>query len=251
MRIGAFVLHLRRAEKRRANANKLIESCGLEAEIWPAVDGSKLPSSDVGRVVRPHLFDPLYPFELKIGEVGCFLSHRQIWAEIVRRDLDYGLVFEDDVSLDTEVFAVALDLAVRYVGDLGYVQLQNRPTTGAVQLIDRQASCTLTVPLVTPLRASAQVISRDAARQLVDRSERFDRPVDTYVQSHWATGIRPGVVFPSGVSTISDQLDGSTIQTGQKTAIQKFGREISRFRYRRAVKRFSARSTAPVPASTP
>ncbi len=245
MQSGAFVLHLARAEKRRENALQLRDSCGLAGEVWPAIDGARLTSSERAAVVRAQLFDPPYPFALKTGEIGCFLGHRQIWAEIVRRGLDHALVFEDDVTLDVSVFDQALDLAAQHIATYGYIQLQNRPAKDPGALIDRAGSCTMTLPVVTPLRASAQMISGAAARRLLDMSQRFDRPVDTFVQSHWHTGLRPAVIYPAGVRTISDQLDGSTIQMGRKSRWEKLRREIARFRYRRAVQQFSHGSSAP------
>ncbi len=248
MQVHVFVLHLARASARRDNAQTLLENAqdiaGTTGELWPAVDGSTLSASELSSRVGSNLFDPAYPFTLKTGEIGCFLSHRAIWAEIVRRDLDAGLIFEDDVTLDTEVFATAFELAAQHVSELGYVQLQNRPVKGTAHLVERRGPCELTVPAVTPVRASAQLISKSAAQRLLSGSENFDRPVDTYVQSHWFTGFRPGVIYPSGVSTISEQLDGSTIQVRPKSVVEKLRREKNRFFYRRAVAKYSATSRA-------
>lgn len=245
MRTGAFVLHLTRAAKRRPNALRLIDDCGLEGELWPAVDGSKLTPDEVTAAYRDHLFDPPYPFPLKLGEVGCFISHRQIWAEIVRRDLDHALVFEDDVALDKDQFQQALTLARDHIGDLDFIEFQNRPPEGKTQPIGQSGGCVLSLPEVTPLRLSAEMISRRAAERLLEFSAPFDRPADTYVQCHWHTSLQPAVIYPSGVSTISDQLDGSTIQASKKSLGERIHREIGRFRYRRAVDRFSRQNPGP------
>lgn len=243
----AFVLHLTRARARRANAETLAHTCGLPGEIWAAVDGAALAPAALRAQLGVGLFAPRYPFVLRPGEIGCFLSHRQIWAEIIRRDLDHALVLEDDVALDPGRFPEALALATRHVRTRGYVQLQNRPARGPARLLDQAGGCRLTLPEVAPLRASAQLISRDAAARLLERSDSFDRPVDTFVQSHWFTGLRPGVVFPAGVRTISDRLDGSTIQGGRKPLSEKLWREGARFLYRRRVRRLSRQSPAPLP----
>jgi len=245
MAAHAFVLHLARAQARRENAQALLADCGMPGEIWPAVDGGALPTDDLTAQVGAEIFAPTYPFSLRPGEVGCFLSHRQIWAEIIRRDLDYALVLEDDVALDPSVFPQALALAERKVKALGYIQLQTRPPRGPAMLLDQDGRCRLTQPVVTPVRASAQIISRSGARLLLEKSTRFDRPVDTYVQSHWFTGLRPGVVFPAGVQTISDQLEGSTIQVGRKSMWERVWRECARAIYRYRLARFSRQSRAP------
>lgn len=247
MAAQAFVLHLTRARKRRENAHALLDACGLPGEIWAAVDGAALDRADLTADLRPALFAPPYPFELRTGEIGCFLSHRQIWAEIVRRGLDHALVLEDDVQLDREVFPEALALATRHVAAFGYVQLQNRPVRGKATLIDTQGACQITLPVIAPVRASAQLISRAAAARLLEKAQGFDRPVDTYVQSHWFTGLRPAVIYPAGVRTIAETLDGSTIQIGRKSLSERLWREAARFLYRRRVARLSRQSPAPVP----
>ncbi|MAO25730.1 glycosyltransferase family 25 protein [Roseovarius sp.] len=240
----AFILHLTRASARRENAHRLRDSCGLPAEIWPAVDGAAMDDRELRARVDAGLFAPRYPFPLRMGEIGCFLSHRQIWAEILRRDLDHALILEDDVALDQDVFPTALTLAQKHVNRFGYVQLQNRPPRNPGEVIASEEQARLTQPLISPVRASAQVVSRRGAEHLLHHCERFDRPVDTFVQSHWFTGLRPAVVFPAGVRTISDDLEGSTIQTGGKTPIERIKREIARGFYRQALARASKTSKA-------
>ena len=246
MAIHAFVLHLLRAEKRRANAHELKDICGLEAEIWPAVDGSVMSATDLASTVGTQLFEPAYPFPLKTGEIGCFLSHRQIWAEIIRRDIDAALIIEDDAGLDPAPFDDALDLAIDHIQTLGYIQFQTRPPQGPKTLIDTRGDSVLVVPQLGGLRTTAQMVSGWAARLLLAQSDTFDRPVDTFVQSHWQTGLRPAMIHPSGVFEAADTLDGSTIQGGKKPLLQKLGREISRSRYRKSVSQLSRDSAAPV-----
>ena len=245
MQIGAFVLHLTRAEKRRANAHKLKDTSGLDAEIWPAVDGRALPSSDIAEILREQIFEPRYPFPLKTGEIGCFLSHRQIWAEIVRRGIPAGFIIEDDAGLEPGRFKNALTLAIDNIARLGYIQFQTRAPKEPRFLVDSAGGCALTVPQQGGLRTTAQMVSLEAAEHLLDLSRSIDRPVDTFVQSHWFTGLRPAAIYPSGVLEIGDTLDGSTIQGGRKSLLEKLRRELSRGRYRNAVTRLSRHSEAP------
>lgn len=240
----AFILHLTRATARRENAKRLRDDCGLPAEIWPAVDGAAMDDRDLKARVDAGLFAPRYPFPLRTGEIGCFLSHRQIWAEILRRDLDHALILEDDVELARDVIPTAISLAQKHVDRFGYVQLQNRPPNNPGATIDTRGQCRLTQPLVSPVRASAQMVSRRGAEQLLRHCKSFDRPVDTFVQSHWFTGLRPAVIFPAGVRTISEELEGSTIQTGRKTPLERIKREIARGCYRHALARASKASRA-------
>jgi len=241
----AFVLHLVRATARHENARSLLAGCGMQAEVWAAVDGRTMSQADLSACVGARLFAPAYPFALKTGEIGCFLSHRQIWAEIVRRDLDHALIIEDDAGIAPGPYAAALALARDHIADLGYIQFQTRPTQGPATVVDTNGSATLAVPRIGGLRTTAQMVGRAAAERLLHLSEVFDRPVDTFVQSHWHTGLRPAAIHPSGITDIAHRLDGSTIQGGTRTPLQKLGREWARMRYRRAVARAAKASPAP------
>ncbi len=242
----AFVLHLTRARARKENAHELLMTCGLPGEIWEAVDGQALSSDELAAPKAGPFFEPDYPFDLNVGEIGCFLSHRQMWAEIIRRELPWALIVEDDVKLDPMIFGQAQVLAERHIERMGYIQFQTS-SPGRPTVIDIEGPSLLTQPTVSPLRTSAQMVSVHAAQQLLDLSKKFDRPVDTFVQSHWHTGLRPGVVYPSGVSTLDEEVDGSTIQKDKgRGALEIVGREWSRMSYRRQVSRFSAQSPAPV-----
>ncbi len=74
---------------------------------------------------------------------------------------------------------------------------------------------TLNHPSAPPLRALAQFVSNAAARRLLAVTERFDRPVDTFLQMSWITGVELLTFTPSGVYEISERarrLDDSAPQ---------------------------------------
>ncbi|HAW48920.1 MAG TPA: glycosyl transferase family 25, partial [Roseovarius sp.] len=161
----AFVLHLVRASARRENAQALLAGCGMTGEVWAAVDGRAMSSTDLAACVGARLFAPVYPFGLKPGEIGCFLSHRQIWAEIVRRNLASAFIIEDDAEIAPEPYAAALALARDHVAELGYIQFQTRPSHGPATVVDTNGPATLSVPRMAGLRTTAQMVSRAAAER--------------------------------------------------------------------------------------
>lgn len=250
MKVHVFVLHLVRASARRDNAQALLADArdigGMKGEIWPAVDGASMSSTDLSASVGAQIFEPSYPFPLKAGEIGCVLSHRQIWAEMQMREADAALILEDDAEIDPDTFHAAVILAQTHIRDLGYIQFQTRAPKGTSHLVDISGDCRLVVPQLGGLRTTGQMISRAAAAHMLTLSDPFDRPIDTFVQSHWHTGLRPAMIYPSGIEDIADTLDGSTIQADDKSWTEKMGREFARARYRAGVSRLSRQSVAPV-----
>lgn len=244
MKVEGFVIHLGRAEKRGPQVERIVAASPVPMHVLPAVDGLQLTEEERGRHV-PELHRPRYPFELNPPEIGCFLSHRKAWAAILDRGLDAGLVVEDDVEIDGRTLNAGLVLACREVGRLGIVQFQVRDIARPGPVVARDGATTVHRPAVTPLRASCALYSSAAAARLLDLTDRFDRPVDTFIQMHWVTGVQPGIVVPSGVQEISAQVGGTTIQSPSGKRRGSLGdrlrREALRFVYRRRVALLSRR----------
>jgi glycosyl transferase family 25 len=231
--IQAFVIHLTRAEARRPQVDRILEACPVPAQVIEAIDGRALPAGEIDAVYsRNNLHAPRYPFELGVGEVGCFLSHRKAWQAIVDKGLEAGLVIEDDVEIDAPRFSEALELARKHVAEHGIIQFQVRKVAKPGQVIAAHGEVMLTRPVVVPLRASCTLYSRSAVKQLLEQTERFDRPVDTYMQMHWLTGLRPCIVIPSGVRDKSQQVGGTTIQARKTPFARRLLREVLRPLYR-------------------
>ncbi|MCY0093296.1 glycosyltransferase family 25 protein [Hoeflea ulvae] len=169
---------------------------------------------------------------MSAGEVGCFLSHRKAWQAIADAGLEAGLVIEDDVEIDTATFAPALELAQAYIATHGIIQFQVRDIARPGAVVASAGNVRLTRPVQIPLRASCTLYSRSAAHQLLAQTARFDRPVDTYMQMHWLTGLRACLVLPSGVSDKGSEIGGTTIQARNLALPQRLRREILRPLYR-------------------
>lgn len=235
MQIIGLVIHLARASARKPVADRLVAGCGVPARLLQAVDGGAMDPAALAALApaRPHA--PRYPFALRPGEYGCFLSHRAAWQALLDSDAEAALILEDDMELGPD-FPDALRLATRHVARMGYVQFQTRAVQG--DAIDCEGACVLYRPKVTPLRTSGQLVHRDAARHLLTLTTTIDRPVDTFLQMHWLTGMHLGSIAPSGLTDISMAAGGSTLKA-KRSLWSKLAREGQRWRYRRAVRRMS------------
>lgn len=239
--IQAFVIHLTRAEARRAQVDRIVAVCPVPATVIEAVDGRALPAEEIDAVYsRKSLHAPRYPFPLSDGEIGCFLSHRKVWQAIVDSGLEAGLIIEDDVEIDAIAFSRAVALAREHIGALGYIQFQTRPVKGQFTELIRDDDVSIVRPLVGQLRTSAQIVSAAHARMLLDLTGQFDRPVDSFLQMSWVTGSPLCCAVPPGISDRTQQSGGSTISQ-KKTLTDKISREIKRSIYRFQIRACSAR----------
>ncbi|XP_059200798.1 procollagen galactosyltransferase 2 [Centropristis striata] len=98
-----FLINLRRRSDRRDRMLRSLIVLGINATLTEAVDGKALNSSQLqamGIDMLPGYKDPYSERVLTRGEIGCFLSHWNIWKQVVQQELQQVLVLEDDVRFE-------------------------------------------------------------------------------------------------------------------------------------------------------
>jgi GR25 family glycosyltransferase involved in LPS biosynthesis len=207
----------------------------VPVHVLEAADGQNPNDSEFSRYSTEPLFGPEYPFEMKSGEIGCFISHRAAWSEIIARGWDAGLILEDDVSIDPKPFQRAFDLALNHVGPMTYTRFPWRQKEAVEACFAEEDDIKLFCPSHVGLGTQAQIVGRGAAERLLALTEQFDRPVDTFLQMTWKTGVEMRVIWPSGVSEISYALGGTTLTKAKRGLNEKIKAELLRTKYRRQI----------------
>ena len=199
-------------------------------KVVEAIDGSK-PDNNFLKNYTPRLLRPYYPFSLRSAEVACFQSHRKCWQEILDRGLEAALIIEDDVDIIDGEFTAAVKLAMKEIkmGDL--IRFPMKPREKPRNKSVRSDNISIFEPTVVGLGTQAQIVTYDAARRLLEKTEHFDRPIDVYLQLRWKHGVRVLTLWPNGVRERSSILGGSLI--GKETSKgDKLRRELLRPIYR-------------------
>ena len=119
---------------------------------------------------------------LSKGEIACFLSHRKVWRQIVDSKEPYSAVFEDDVifSQDASTYLSSLDW-IPADADLIKLEVLTRKL-----IVDKTPAKVINQKTVTRfyntnVGAAAYIISQNAAKKLLQLSERFYIPVDHFL----------------------------------------------------------------------
>ena len=229
----SYVIHMTSATARRVNAERLLRD--LPGATWvEAVDGRD-PAQVEGVETRPgDLFSPAYPFPLRAPEVGVFLSHRRCWEALVASGEDFALIVEDDLKVEPDSLARALNLIATVATAEMYVRLPVKQREVPARVLGRDGDMELMLPRRIGLQCIAQVVGRGAAARLLAVTEVIDRPVDTLLQMHWATGQPIHALLPNGNREVAAQIGGSTIQTKVRGRA-KLAREARRALYRARV----------------
>ncbi|XP_057565320.1 procollagen galactosyltransferase 1 isoform X2 [Hippopotamus amphibius kiboko] len=98
-----FMINLKRRQDRRERMLRALQEQEIECRLVEAVDGKAMNTSQVealGIQMLPGYQDPYHGRPLTKGELGCFLSHYNIWKEVVDRGLQKSLVIEDDLRFE-------------------------------------------------------------------------------------------------------------------------------------------------------
>ncbi|CAB1317802.1 unnamed protein product [Coregonus sp. 'balchen'] len=125
-----FLINLKHRIDRRDRMLSTLSVLGIDITLTEAVDGKALNSSQLqamGIDMLPGYKDPYSGRVLTRGEIGCFLSHYNIWKQVVEQGLQLVLVLEDDVRFEPRfrsrlvtimenVDRVGLDWDLIYVG---------------------------------------------------------------------------------------------------------------------------------------
>ncbi len=232
MRAEAFVIHLESAAARRPQVDALLQALPLPARVIYAVDGRSLSDAAVDAVYLRGLHRPRYPFPLRRTEIGCFLSHRKAWAAICENGLEAGLIVEDDVAFDNPGFGRALALAVETMQPADYVRFPYRSYTDRGRVLAKKEGVGLLEPVLPGAGMQVQLVGREAAALLLERTEKFDRPVDSFIQMRWLTGVRTLAMQPSGIREIGAALGGTLVQKKAKPWSEVISRAASRALHR-------------------
>lgn len=101
-----FVINLENDHARRDWISQQFDKLGIPFEFYQGVDGRALTPADLAtsydaKWARRHIGKSMSP-----GEIGCALSHIGVYQEIVRRQLPYALVLEDDATLPHDLAEV-------------------------------------------------------------------------------------------------------------------------------------------------
>jgi glycosyl transferase family 25 len=107
LRCPVFVINLERSPHRREYMIKYLAGHGIDARIFPAVDGSRL---DVAGLQREGIYDDAVSHQkfsrsLSRNEIACTWSHLRIHRTMVEENIPIAMVLEDDAVFVPDITA--------------------------------------------------------------------------------------------------------------------------------------------------
>ena len=217
--VKIFVISLRTASVRRAEAAEQMAKYGVQFEFFDAVEGA-VDHTDWFKGIDHHLFQiNTLRHDPTPGEIGCYASHISLWKWAISHDQPI-VILEDDFQLEPGFAEIISDLEP-LVNEFGFIRLQSmrgprallkrlRPAAHEVRRCNGMTVHYLSDP---PLYTLAYAVSPKAARELARVSRILFAPVDKFLQQTWIHGnpiygLCPAVVSMSPqtkISTIGDR----------------------------------------------
>lgn len=183
-----LVINLDEDTERRERIERRLRELGLCWERLPAIHGTRLTPS------HESMFDRSAQAALGLrfspGEMGCWLSHRMAQQTVAEGGEDLVLIMEDDLVIDDSLPEVLERLERGIAQDFDIIRL-HRHKLGRRYVPIRDIGGGSTIGFVRPADSGAQayVISRKAARTLIERVPRMVHLADHTLYQHWTHGL--------------------------------------------------------------
>ncbi|CAB3781940.1 glycosyltransferase family 25 protein [Pararobbsia alpina] len=195
--VSYVCISLTRAHERRALMERQFEKHKIKVRFFDAIEPAgpldKIENYDLERRVQQ------YGVPLTRGEVGCFLSHREVWRELVASGDEACCVMEDDIVL-RDGFSSAVDevFAARSHWDMvrlmGLVHARPKIPTAVLA-----SGMKLMWMKRHPDGTQCYVITREAAIRMLENTDRFFNAVDNAIDRQWDHRLRLYITSPEFV----------------------------------------------------
>lgn len=184
--IPILLINLDRSTQRLQAATEQLKRWDLPFTRISAVDGKSLDANTINQVFDAATARRRYPYDLTIGEIGCYLSHVKCWQYIVDQQLDFAVILEDDLRLNADTPKVLSQLA-QITTAWDYIKLASPYKFRPYQRVEQLTSSDAPVSLVRyteklPSGTVAQVVSYRGAQRLLQQRPPFFRPIDVDLQ---------------------------------------------------------------------
>jgi len=249
--IPIFIVNLKKDSEKKEHMKKLCKQYALDCQFTDAVDGKKLDQNELSEVYDSKRAQKEYGRKLSPGEIGCTLSHKEIYRKMVNEQIAQALIFEDDITFDDRIHD-ALSSISNFPIDWECVLLhyhRNNPFAKryCISLYDRQAvGKGLKIVRFTELMHStgAYIINLAGAKKLfANLEEGMYKPIDHYTGDEHDVnlyGLHPRIVetdakihLQSAILTERNIARKSALEQAEKTD----GKESSIEKFRKMLKR--------------
>ncbi len=194
---------------RQAVFNEMAKDFSEDWAYFAAYKAVVAPLSYDDTAARLHVGRPLLP-----AEIGCYVSHYKCWETLVNSDFSQAIIFEDDTAIDWPVIEKLFSIDFQEKGvPILRLFVTNFPKVSLIKNNLVSPHDALCVCYGTVWGMQAYIITKHAARCLVERYATIRMPVDWVLPRYYEHGQLNFLNFPFPLferqitSTIGAQRD--------------------------------------------
>ncbi len=101
--IPIFIVNLEKDIDKKEHMKKLCRRHALDCQFIHAVYGKDLDQNELAELYDAKRAVNEYGRELSAGEIGCTLSHKEIYRTMIKKNIKHAVVFEDDITFDHRI----------------------------------------------------------------------------------------------------------------------------------------------------
>lgn len=213
-----FIISLKTSVARRDLCAGMMGAAGLPFTFFDAVNGAAVTDPTIRRHYDGAANLERFKRPLSASEIGCYLSHLELWSHISQQGSGAALVLEDDAQIDGELKSF-LEQISKYDLENIYLKLD-----GVAEALDPgdTSSTKMTLgrrkvihaPQIAP-RTTGYIIGAHAAGRMAMARNRFFRPVDIDIKHYWEHDVPVWTVAPQLVCETRTYGDESTIEASR------------------------------------
>lgn len=173
-------------------------------------------------------------YDLTAGELGCFQSHQNVWRNFIDSDNELCCVLEDDAVVNNN-FNFAVNAATSCNDKWDICRLHCSFDYGINLTVCAAKEYSLSYNVIPPRGTTGYLMSRKAAKTLLEKSSLIREPVDHFVDNVRIHGLTVLSLRPYPVSVI-DSLPSEIGHRGWDTSIH--GKRTFRRRMQRDLLNF-------------
>jgi len=174
-----YIINLDCASARMQGMDKQLDNLGVSYQRIAAVRGVDLPANEVEKVYSSELNRQHFRYNLSLGEIGCYMSHRNIWQIMVEQNIEFAVILEDDLVINAnfqQLFSEINTLKhydlIKLADNRSFPAAQKKKITDDFELVNFNT---------IPNCATGYTLSLNGAKKLLARKV-FYRPVDIDMQ---------------------------------------------------------------------
>jgi len=102
--IKTYVVNmLKDTEKRHSISEALSRQQGLDIQFIAATEGRKMTNEEINQIADYPLFKKRYGTSATLPALGCSISHKRIYEDMIRTQTHTALILEDDAQLSQDM----------------------------------------------------------------------------------------------------------------------------------------------------